>query len=67
MNLIAIIFFQKQSHRADDYIQQVKPDLQLAITQCIQAAGHEFNPVHQKMLITVSSVCLQSTLNRGPP
>nr|XP_018902383.1 PREDICTED: vacuolar protein sorting-associated protein 16 homolog [Bemisia tabaci] len=47
--------FQKQSHRADDYIQQVKPDLQLAITQCIQAAGHEFNPVHQKMLITAAS------------
>ncbi|XP_054280051.1 vacuolar protein sorting-associated protein 16 homolog isoform X2 [Macrosteles quadrilineatus] len=43
--------FQKKSHRANEYIHLVKPKLAMAVGQCVEAAGHEFNPSHQKMLI----------------
>ncbi|XP_063827549.1 vacuolar protein sorting-associated protein 16 homolog [Ostrinia nubilalis] len=43
--------FQKRSHRADEYIRIVKPDLPNAVQNCIDAAAYEFNPDIQKMLI----------------
>ncbi|CAG9787321.1 unnamed protein product [Diatraea saccharalis] len=43
--------FQKRSHRADEYIRLVKPDLPNAVQNCIDAAAFEFNPDVQKMLI----------------
>ncbi|KAF2892196.1 hypothetical protein ILUMI_13977 [Ignelater luminosus] len=43
--------FQKRSHRADEYICLVKNDLTKAVEQCIEAAGYEFDPDVQKMLI----------------
>ncbi|XP_026677997.1 vacuolar protein sorting-associated protein 16 homolog [Diaphorina citri] len=46
--------FQKRNHRANEYIHIVKPNLTLAVAQCIEAAGHEFNPSHQKMLMTAA-------------
>lgn len=45
---------QKRNHRANEYIHIVKPNLTLAVAQCIEAAGHEFNPSHQKMLMTAA-------------
>ncbi|CAK1543933.1 unnamed protein product [Leptosia nina] len=43
--------FQKRSHRADEYIRLVKPDLASAVQDCIDAAAFEFNTDVQKMLI----------------
>ncbi|KPJ12917.1 Vacuolar protein sorting-associated protein 16-like [Papilio machaon] len=43
--------FQKRSHRADEYIRLVKPDLANAVQDCIDAAAFEFSPDVQKMLI----------------
>ncbi|XP_075976244.1 vacuolar protein sorting 16 [Anticarsia gemmatalis] len=43
--------FQKRSHKADEYIRLVKPDLQTAVQDCIEAARCEFNPEVQKTLI----------------
>ncbi|KAJ2947401.1 hypothetical protein O0L34_g17178 [Tuta absoluta] len=43
--------FQKRSHRADEYIRLVKPDLSNAVQDCIDAAAFEFAPDVQKMLI----------------
>ncbi|XP_048000974.1 vacuolar protein sorting-associated protein 16 homolog [Leguminivora glycinivorella] len=43
--------FQKRSHRADEYIRLVKPDLAKAVQDCIDAAAFEFEPDVQKMLI----------------
>ncbi|CAH1635593.1 unnamed protein product [Spodoptera littoralis] len=43
--------FQNHSHRADEYIRLVKPNLSTAVQNCIEAAAFEFNPEVQKMLI----------------
>lgn len=43
--------FEKKSHRANEYIHLVKPRLSFAVHECIEAAGHEFDPNTQKMLI----------------
>ncbi|XP_046684103.1 vacuolar protein sorting-associated protein 16 homolog isoform X2 [Homalodisca vitripennis] len=43
--------FQKKSHRANEYIHLVKPKLSMAVGQCIEAAGQEFDPSVQKMLM----------------
>jgi hypothetical protein len=45
--------FQKKSHRANEYLHLVKPQLSKAIKQCVEAAGHEFNTETQKMLMKV--------------
>ncbi|KAK9884938.1 hypothetical protein WA026_009174 [Henosepilachna vigintioctopunctata] len=43
--------FQKRSHRANEYILLVKKDLQVAVEQCIEAVGYEFDTDIQKKLI----------------
>ncbi|XP_066993326.2 vacuolar protein sorting-associated protein 16 homolog isoform X1 [Anabrus simplex] len=43
--------FQKQSHRADEYIRLVKDQLDVAVKHCIEAAGYEFDTEIQKSLI----------------
>lgn len=43
--------FQLHSHRADEYIRLVKPDLPIAVQDCIDAAAFEFSPDVQKKLI----------------
>lgn len=48
------ILLQKRSHRADEYIRLVKDHLEVAVKQCIEAAGYEFDTGNQKMLIRVS-------------
>lgn len=45
---------QKRSHRADEYIRLVKDHLEIAVKQCIDAAGYEFDTKNQTMLIRVS-------------
>lgn len=43
--------YQRRSHKADEYICLVKPNLVKAVEQCIEAAGYEFDAENQKMLI----------------
>ncbi|XP_057368312.1 vacuolar protein sorting-associated protein 16 homolog isoform X2 [Daphnia carinata] len=48
--------FQKRSHRAEEYIRLVKNQLELAVTQCIQAAGNEWQPTVQKVLLRAAQL-----------
>lgn len=43
--------FQKRSHKADEYITQVMPNLSTAVQDCIEAAAFEFDTEIQKKLI----------------
>uniref|UniRef100_T1IUZ1 Vacuolar protein sorting-associated protein 16 homolog n=1 Tax=Strigamia maritima TaxID=126957 RepID=T1IUZ1_STRMM len=36
--------YQKKSHRADEYVRMIKDQLEMAVYQCIEAAGHEYEP-----------------------
>lgn len=45
---------QNGSQRADEYIRMIKDKLEVAVEQCIEAAGHEFEPSTQKALLRVS-------------
>lgn len=45
---------QRESQRADEYIRTIKDNLDLAVSQCIQAAGHEIEPSRQRELLKVS-------------
>lgn len=49
--------FEMQNHRVDDYIRliQDKNEMELAVNMCLEAAGHEFNVVTQKMLLRAAS------------
>ena len=49
---------QKQHQKADEYLRMIKEKLDTAVNQCIQAAGHEFEPVKQKQLLRVGTVFL---------
>jgi hypothetical protein len=50
---IFIFQFQKGSQKADEYIRMIKDKLDIAVDQCIQAAGHEIEPSKQKQLLRV--------------
>lgn len=52
---------QKRSHRADEYIRLVKDHLEVAVKQCIEAAGYEFETRNQMMLIRVSAYVLNKS------
>lgn len=45
--------FQKGSQKADEYIRIIKDKLEIAVSQCIEAAGHEIDPAKQKPLLRV--------------
>ena len=45
---------QKQHQKADEYLRMIKEKLDVAVNQCIQAAGHEIEPGKQKQLLRVS-------------
>lgn len=45
--------FQKGSQKADEYIRIIKDQLEIAVSQCIEAAGHEIDPSKQKPLLRV--------------
>lgn len=46
--------FQKKSHKADSYIDLVKDKLDIAVTDCVDAASREFDFQTQKLLMRVS-------------
>jgi len=56
--------FQKRSHRAEEYIRLVKDQLELAVSQCIEAAGNEWQPSVQKMLLRAAQLGKSFLLNR---
>ena len=45
---------QKKSQKADEYIRMIKEQLPIAVEQCIEAAGSEYEPATQRMLLRVS-------------
>lgn len=50
--------FQKGSQKADEYIRIIKDKLEIAVSQCIEAAGHEIDPAKQKPLLRVCIIIL---------
>ncbi|GIY07057.1 vacuolar protein sorting-associated protein 16 homolog [Caerostris extrusa] len=49
--------FRRRSHKADEYIRMIreKNELDEAVQCCLKAAGHEFLPSTQKMLLRAAS------------
>lgn len=47
---------QRGSQKADEYIRMIKDKLEDAVNQCIDAAGHEFEPTNQKALLRVRHI-----------
>jgi hypothetical protein len=47
--------FVKRSPRTDEYIRMIKDKLDAAVKQCITAAGQEFEPSKQKLLLRAAS------------
>ncbi|XP_013393973.1 vacuolar protein sorting-associated protein 16 homolog [Lingula anatina] len=47
--------FGKGSQRADEYIRMIKDKLDLAVEQCIEGAGYEYEPKSQKALLRAAS------------
>lgn len=46
--------FQERSHQSDEYLCLIRDQLEVAVSECIEAAVFEFDPVTQKSLIQVS-------------
>lgn len=57
--------FQRNNHRADEYICLVKDNLNKAVEQCIEASGYEFDTEVQKNLIRAAQFgkCFVPTIN----
>lgn len=47
--------FYKGSQKADEYIRIIKDKLEIAVSQCIEAAGHEIDPAKQKPLLRAAA------------
>ncbi|KAM8905162.1 vacuolar protein sorting-associated protein 16 homolog [Spinachia spinachia] len=49
--------YEKSSQKADDYLREIKEQSMLgeAVCQCIEAAGHEYDPNTQKSLMRAAS------------
>ncbi|KFB37904.1 AGAP000529-PA-like protein [Anopheles sinensis] len=43
--------FQERSHQSDEYLCLIQGKLSAAVADCVEAAGHEFDPNTQKSLI----------------
>ena len=60
--------FEKTSHKADEYLKMLKDrnEVELAVEQCIKAAGHEFVGSDQKMLLRAAAFgkCFTPNANR---
>ncbi|XP_071942390.1 vacuolar protein sorting-associated protein 16 homolog [Antedon mediterranea] len=48
-------FHEKKSEKADEYIRMIQDQLPRAVQQCIQAAGAEYEPATQRMLLRAAS------------
>lgn len=46
--------FQEKSHQSDEYLGLFKDKLDIAVSECLEAAGYEFDTETQKSLIRVS-------------
>ncbi|XP_071505509.1 vacuolar protein sorting-associated protein 16 homolog [Diadema antillarum] len=57
--------FQKESQKADEYIRMIKDQLNLAVEQCIEAAGSEYEPSTQRLLLKAASFgkCFSASVN----
>ncbi|XP_072019724.1 vacuolar protein sorting-associated protein 16 homolog [Amphiura filiformis] len=57
--------FQKKSQKADEYIRMIKDQLPIAVEQCIEAAGSEYEPATQRMLLRAASFgkCFLTSMN----
>ncbi len=53
LNISSHIYLQRKSQRSDEYIRMIKNSLDTAVEQCIEAAGHEYEPTIQKELLRV--------------
>ena len=53
--LDAVGQLEKESPKADDYIQLIRPNLVDAVDTCVNAAGKEFDPQWQKRLLKAAS------------
>lgn len=42
---------QEKSHKSDKYLCSMKSNLQLAVNECVEAAGYEYDSDTQKSLI----------------
>ena len=49
--LMASQAYAAKSHKADEYIRMIGADIEVAVLQCISAAGELFQPHHQKELL----------------
>ncbi|XP_071101576.1 vacuolar protein sorting-associated protein 16 homolog [Haliotis cracherodii] len=47
--------FQKRSQKADEYVRMIKDKLDIAVDQCIEAAGNEIEPNKQRLLLRAAS------------
>lgn len=45
------LFLQEKSHQSDEYLCSIKSNLQLAVNECVEAAGYEYDSTTQKSLI----------------
>lgn len=60
--------FSRKSHKADEYMKMLRDrnEMELAVSQCIEAAGHEFSVSDQKLLLRAASFgkCFTPQANR---
>lgn len=47
-------FTQQLNKEANDYVDSIADQMMLAVAQCIEAAGNEYEPAKQKDLLRVS-------------
>ena len=45
--------FTRRSSKADENIRSIRPELAAAVNECIDAAGHEWEPYWQRRLLSV--------------
>ena len=48
------LYFQQLNKEANDYIDSIADQMMLAVEQCIEAAGNEYESAKQKDLLRVS-------------
>lgn len=46
--------FEEKSHQSDEYLSLIRDKMDIAVAECIEAAGYEFSTETQKSLIKVS-------------
>ena len=58
--------FTRRSSKADESIRSIRPELAAAVNECIDAAGHEWEPSWQRQLLSVSPFRLRNCLTLTP-